>query len=86
MAARSAEAHADRALADDGGGTTAPVGVRVTDFAGFCNSDPVQSYGVLLDHSDSLMSEAILRLPSVRVVSVVYSVGNVSMDGADIMM
>ena len=38
-------------------------------------------YGVLLDHSDSLMSEAILLLPSGRVVSVIYPVGNVPIYG-----
>ena len=38
----------------------------------FCNSDLVQSYGVLRNHSDSLLSEAILLLPCGRVVSVTY--------------
>ena len=33
---------------------------------------PYQPYGVLLDHSDSLMSEAILLLSSGRVVSVIH--------------
>ena len=40
---------------------------------------PYQPYGFLLDHSDSLMSEAILLLPSGRVGSVIYPLGNVSM-------